>query len=247
MKGITKMKKFRILMGTLAFAMVAITVIACNKEKFNQTSNNSKFAVLSSESTNANPDALKSQQTCVLCEISYNDVSDSEKEDVMKHLSSLTTKKDANGYEIIGSIPIFDDTLNLVSYCMRQIGSESDYLVLTIDEETEALAYVLPTTISRNENEIYVVEVKNDNNSYFGASFEFNISDSTFYSVDGPICYGPTIGNNIAECVMIAVGSCFTDPGCALFCSGYPQYCLPAITLACTIHHLKGGASPANS
>lgn len=191
---------------------------------------------------NANFSVSTEQQECGLCKVSYNDVSDEEKDMVMKYLASLSEKDNGNEYEIIGSISTFNDTFSLISYCMRQINSESNYFVVTMDDETETVVYNLPTTISRTTNSNYIVEVQKNGEDYFGASFALSLSDSTFQSLEGPVCYGPKLGDNIIDCFVIAYTDCLSDPECDELCGYAPEYCIAATLLACAIHHLKGGA-----
>ena len=224
----------KIIMSVIALAIISMTIgfVACNKEKEN------KKSVLSSI------DEISDNQECKICDISYNDVTESEKDMIMKYLSS---SKNVNEYDIIGSIPTETENLNLTSYALKQNGTNSDYLVISFDEKTKMAIYSLPTKVVKKHNtdntETYTIEMQKNGKEYFDASFEYNLSDSTFRSLDSLYCYGPTVGNSIAECVRIALHGCFHDLGCAMFCAGYPEICLSTTTLACTIHHLKGGAS----
>lgn len=192
---------------------------------------------------NGNSTVSTEQQECGLCKVSYNDVSAEEKDMVMKYLASLSEKDNGNEYEIIGSISTFNDTLSLISYCMRQIDSESSFFVVIMDDETKTTVYNMPTTISRTTNSNYIVEVQKNGEDYFGASFVLSLSDSTFHSLEGPVCYGPTLGDNIIDCFVIAYMACLSDPECDELCGYAPEYCIAATLLACAIHHLKGGAA----
>lgn len=223
------MKKKLILLAVVVMTGLAAVIAGCKKTD--------------KQENNANSTVSTEQQECGLCKVSYNDVSDEEKDMVMKYLASLAEKENGNEYEIIGSISTFNDTVSLISYCMRQIDSESNYLVVTMDDVTGTVIYNLPTTISSTTSSNYIVEVKKNGEDYFGASFALSLSDSTFQSLEGPVCYGPTLGDDVIDCFVTAYMACLSDPECDELCGYAPEYCIPAILLACAIHHLKGGAA----
>jgi hypothetical protein len=222
------MKKNNYLVALFVTAIVVALAVGCSKTDKQEEKNNSV--------------EYTQQQECGFCQISYNDVSDMEKDIIMKYLSS-SEKSDGIDYSIIGSIPSIDDTINLVSYCLKRNTSESQYLVITMDDATETIVYNLPTTISRSTSSCYIVEIQKNDENYFGASFIISSSDSTYHVLDGPVCYGPTLGDDILDCFVKAYRACDADPECRVLCGYAPEYCAAAILLACTIHHLKGGAA----
>ncbi|MBQ8958182.1 MAG: hypothetical protein IJ057_06730 [Bacteroidales bacterium] len=228
------MKNKFMYLTAIIFVIVAVVLVGCKKDKEKRLEDNT--------SNIHNP-------TCRVCEISYNDVSENEKEMVMRNLSSL--RGNNNDYEIIGSIPTQYDTLSLNSYVLRKCESESDFHVITFEDGSDVAVYSLATTISKTQElssvKTYVVEMKNNGENYFGFSFEYNSSNNTFQALEGPICYGPTIGNNVLECIAIVYSACVSDPECDQLCGYAPEYCVTAIIVSCAIHHLKGGAAVANS
>lgn len=229
------MKNRLIYLAILVLTITTAVFVGCKKDK--------------EKNLRDNPSEIQNQ-TCRVCEISYNDVTENEKEMVMRHFPFL--KRNNYDYEIIGSVATQFDTMNLISYALRKCESDSDFHVITFEDGSNVAIYSLATTINKtqeaNDVKTYVIEMQNNGECYFGASFEFDSSNSNFRFVESPVCYGPTIGNNIAECVRIALNACFQDPACAVFCGVYADICLTQIVLACSIHHLKGGAhTPAAS
>ena len=210
----------------LLVVAVAAILVGCKKEK-------------DSNSVNSPMD----EQQCVACESSFNDVTKEQKNEVFRYLSSIGIKDDS--YDFIGSLPIDDNGIEYDAICMKNRNSEANFLTITMDEEYEVM-YYLPSVISKREN-LYTIEVQNNGDEYFGASFFVDFSKHSISPSNSPICYGPTLGEDIAECVAIAMSACINDPECAFLCGYTFEYCIGATILACTIHHLKGGAHSSNN
>lgn len=186
----------------------------------------------------------ESDNICGLCMASYDEVSEDQIILINKYLIQHNIN-DRNEYDYHGVIEINNDSINYSLVVLDNVSnseSHKNHKIYLIDND-------ISQVVSENDADINVSQtyyecvIMNNGLVISDIIYEYDSTNTKFY-VDDIVC-GPTIGDNIAECIAIAISACVNDPWCAFMCGITYEYCLPATILACTLHHAFSGGSTA--
>lgn len=215
------MKKFRILMGALALAMVAATVVSCKKNL--EQSNNAK---------------------CKSCTETYYDISSAQQESVRKYADSinLSTAKDFS-LEFLGVTDIDDSELDVSVILAYSLTNDTLLYCFFYDNSTSV---VVNYAIASNARNSACFSMSFDVNKTHVADLTYNgitnqiVSD---YENDTIIITQPGQGGRVGECYRYAKMACQQDPDCSTICDfiGWP-ICNLQMWLACLLSKLDPSA-----